>query len=120
MRDFKKLQVWQKSHRLVLEVYGASGAFPESERFGLTSQMRRAAVSIAANLAEGYGRHTDREFLRFVHISSGSATELEYHLLLASDLGYLAEDTQQNLTERVVEVQRMLAGLIRRLRSSTE
>ena len=119
MRDFKKLNVWQKSHQLTLAVYESSNLLPESERFGLQSQMRRAAASIAANIAEGYGRETDREFLRFLHISAGSATELEYHLLLASDLGYLTKDSFLVLNEQVIEVQRMLAGFIRRLQSST-
>jgi four helix bundle protein len=120
MRDFKNLQVWSKSHQLTLSVYQETGTFPDSERYGLTSQMRRAAASVAANIAEGYGRESDREFLRFLHISAGSATELEYHILLASDLGYLEDDVYRSLNDRVLEVQRMLAGLIRRIKNSPQ
>ncbi len=77
MRDFRKLQVWQKSHQLALDIYRLTIDFPKSEQFGLTRQMRRAAVSIPANIAEGCGRETEREFQRFLHIAAGSANELE-------------------------------------------
>jgi four helix bundle protein len=77
VRDFRKLQVWQKSHQLALDIYRLTIDFPKSEQFGLTRQMRRAAVSIPANIAEGCGRETEREFQRFLHIAAGSANELE-------------------------------------------
>ena len=89
MPDFKSLTVWRSAHALVLDVYQQTARFPRHELFGLTAQMRRAAVSIAANIAEGQGRRGDREFARFVTMSLGSVSELEYFLLLAGDLGYL-------------------------------
>ena len=83
MRDFRELKVWEKSHRLVLDVYGATGGFPREESYGLTAQLRRCSVSIPANIAEGCGRSGDAELGRFMLISMGSASELDYHLLLA-------------------------------------
>jgi four helix bundle protein len=94
MADFKHLAVWKSSHELVLQIYRQTAALPRHELFGLTSQMRRAAVSIPANIAEGRGRDTDREFARFITMSLGSANELEYFLILAKDLGY--QDSPQN------------------------
>ena len=89
MADFKRLAVWKASHELVLQIYQRTASFPRHELFGLTAQMRRATVSIAANIAEGRGRQGDREFARFITIALGSVSELEYFLLLANDLGYL-------------------------------
>jgi len=89
MRDFKKIKVWEKAHKLTLQLYKVTASFPQEERYGLTSQIRRSAASIPANIAEGAGRDTQAELARFVHIASGSASELEYHLLLARDLGYI-------------------------------
>src|SRR5437588_10612860 len=86
MRDFKDLRVWQSAHALTLAVYAATRGFPKEELFGLTSQLRRAAASVAANLAEGCGRKSDRELLRYIQIARGSASELEYHFILARDL----------------------------------
>jgi four helix bundle protein len=114
--DFKKLKVWQKSHQLVQAVYNATSKFPEEERFGLTSQLRRAAASIPANLAEGCGRRTDRELDRYVRISLGSATELEYHLILARDVGCLTATRYEPLAAITAEVQNMLAALRKPLR----
>jgi four helix bundle protein len=108
--------VWQKSHALTLEVYRATGAFPGDERFGLTSQTRRAASSIPANLAEGCGRDGNAELARFAHIAMGSASELEYHLLLAHDLGYVQEGEYKLIVSQTVEVKRMLAVFIQRLK----
>jgi len=115
MRDFRKLKVWEKAHQLTLEVYKASKKMPGFELYGLTAQMRRAAVSISANIAEGYGRSGDPEFSRFLRIAQGSSSELSYHLLLCSDLGYLDRGLADRLAELVDEVQRMLAALVRRL-----
>ncbi|MBM3123183.1 MAG: four helix bundle protein [Chloroflexi bacterium] len=114
MKDFRKLKVWDRSHRLAIAVYGATTRFPRSEVFGLTSQMRRAAVSIPSNLAEGCGRRTDAELSRFSDIALGSASELEYQILLARDLGYL-DEASAGLGSEVVEVKRMLGGFIRQL-----
>lgn len=118
MKDFRKLKVWEKSHQLAVEVYRVTAGFPRQELFGMTSQMRRAAVSIASNLAEGCGRRSDAELGRFAEIAMGSASELEYQVLLARDLEYIRERDSQELTANVVEVKRMLSGLIGRVRQS--
>ncbi len=110
MRDFKKLVVWAKAHELTLAVYTETDHFPKEERYGLTSQIRRAAASIAANIVEGHGRHSDPELHRFLQISRGSACELEYHLILARDLGYLKSDRHQKLQLKLEEVERMLTS----------
>ena len=89
MKDFRDLQVWQKAHQLTLTVYRLTASFPQTERYGLTTQLRRSSASVAANLAEGCGRNGDAELARFCSIAMGSASELEYHLLLASDLKLL-------------------------------
>jgi len=117
MKDFRNLKVWEKSHQLTLAVYRATASFPTEERFGLTSQMRRAAVSIPANIVEGYGRAGDREFARFLYLASGSAAELEYLILLAHDLDLFSADSFEPLSGHVVEVRKMLRGLLQRLRS---
>lgn len=116
MQDFRKLKVWQKSHELVLAAYRATVGFPQTEVYGLTSQTRRAASSIPANIAEGCGRSSDKDFARFLHISMGSACEFEYHLLLTRDLCYLPEDSYLDLSTRVSEVKMMLASFIKTLR----
>ena len=115
MKDFRKLKVWEKAHALTVDVYRASGRFPKNEMFGLTAQIRRASVSIASNLAEGCGRRTDGELGRFATFAMGSASEVEYQLLLARDLGYLDVSEAAGLSERVVEVKRMIGGLMSRL-----
>jgi four helix bundle protein len=89
MRDYRDLQVWTKAHRLALACYRSTQNFPRKERFGLTSQIRRAVASIPANLAEGCGRRSDGEMAGYVQIAMGSGAELSYHLLLAHDLGLL-------------------------------
>jgi len=115
MQPFRKLVVWQKAHELTLHLYKVTKSFPTDEKYGLTAQIRRAAASICANLAEGCGRQTRREFARFAYISLGSASELEYHLLLAADLGFVAADTYSHVAKSVIQVKRMLSGLIRKL-----
>ncbi|PYP56347.1 MAG: diversity-generating retroelement protein bAvd family protein [Gemmatimonadetes bacterium] len=115
MQPFRKLLVWQKAHQVTLRLYKETADFPSDERYGLTSQIRRSAASICANLAEGCGRQTRRDFARFAYIAVGSASELEYHLLLATDLGIIERDRYSLLEKSVVEVKRMLAGLIRKL-----
>jgi four helix bundle protein len=117
MKDFRDLQVWAKSHALTLTVYRATSSFPKEELYGLTSQMRRSSASIPANIAEGCGRSGNGEFYRFLQISTGSASELEYHILLARDLGFLAQGDFESLTGQVQEVKKMLAGLIKRVES---
>jgi four helix bundle protein len=114
--DFKKLEVWQVAHQVARDVYRETAGFPKTEAYGLTAQLRRSAASIPANLAEGSGRRGDVEFSRFVRISLGSATELEYHLLLSHDIGFLPSAPFEGLTTQVVRVQNMLAGLHRTLK----
>ena len=118
MRAFRELLVWQKSHQLTLAVYSATRCFPREELYGLTSQIRRSASSIPANIAEGCGRGGDKELRRFLEIAMGSASELEYHLLLAQDLDMLDAPTYQPLHEQTCEVKRMLAGFIGRIGSA--
>ena len=112
MKDFRSLQVWEKAHHLTLTVYRSSSEFPKNEMYGLTSQMRRCSASIAANIAEGCGRRGNGEFHRFLQIASGSASELDYHLLLAHDLGFIPNGSYQELANRLTEVRRMLTALI--------
>ena len=115
MRDFKQLKVWEKAHNLVLEIYRTTHRFPAEERFGLTSQLRRAAASVPSNIAEGCGRGGERELSRFVSIAAGSASEVEYQLLLARDLGYLNSEQHQALDMYVNEVKRMLVSFLQKL-----
>jgi four helix bundle protein len=115
MKDFKELRVWVKSHELTLAVYAMTRTFPRDEIYGLTSQVRRSAASISANIAEGCGRHSDGELTRFLQIARGSACETEYHLLLAKDLGFLSDRDYQNIERKLVEVQRMLTALVQKV-----
>ena len=115
MKDFHELKVWQKAHQLTLAVYQTTAGFPREELYGLTSQLRRASSSVGANLAEGCGRNGDAEFARFCSIAMGSASELEYHLLLARDLKLLQPADYDQLAPRAIEVKRMLAGLLQKL-----
>jgi len=110
--DFKDLKVWQQAHSLTLEVYRHTRGFPPAERYGLTSQMRRSAASVAANIAESRGRVGHPDQRRFLHIAQGSAREFESHLLLSLDLGLIAPEPGQELLRRVSAVQRMLSALI--------
>ena len=109
MGDYRKLKVWERSHRLTLGVYRVTGTCPQSELYGLTSQVRRSAYSIPSNIAEGCGRNGDAELARFLDIPMGSANELDHHLLLAHDLGLLVPDDHQRLELEIREVNNMLA-----------
>lgn len=115
MRDFRELKVWQKAHRLTLAVYRITSGFPREELYGLTSQLRRASSSISANLAEGCGRKGVAEFARYCSIAMGSASELEYHLLLARDLRLIKPQDHTELAQRSTELKRMLTGLLQKL-----
>ena len=117
MKDFRDLKVWQKAHEVTLEVYRATREFPREEQFGLTAQVRRSAESVAANIAEGCGRDRDADFARFLQIAMGSASETEYHLLLARDLGPLDAAAHDDIAAHVEEAKRMLTALIRKLRA---
>jgi four helix bundle protein len=115
VKDFRQLKVWQKSHELVLELYQSTASFPRSEAYGLTAQIRRAAVSIPSNIAQGCGRYGDAELARFCHIASGSASELEYHLLLARDLKFIRPDDYEKLMQQTIEIKRMLTAFVQKL-----
>jgi len=115
MRDFRELKVWEKAHELTLAVYRISKAFPKEELFGLTNQSRRASASIAANIAEGCCRSGRADFARFLHMAMSSATELDYHLILARDLNLLNTTDYEQLARSVTEVKRMLASFIQKL-----
>jgi len=116
MQDFKNLKVWEHAHRLTLSVYQVTRGFPKDELYGLTSQIRRASASIGANIAEGCGRRGNPELVRFLQIAMGPASELEYHLLLARDLNLLDMPAHRNVSRELVEVKRMLATLMSKLR----
>jgi four helix bundle protein len=118
-RDFRKLHVWQKAHQVVLFAYRITTSFPREEAFGLTSQIRRSAASIPANIAEGCGRGGN-ELSRFCRIAVGSASELQYHLLLARDLGYLEEQSFERIQTQANEVERMFSVFIERVLSENE
>ena len=115
MKDFRDLKVWEKAHTLALDCYAATGGFPKHEMFGLTSQIRRSASSIPANIAEGCGRRGNAELHRFLQIAMGSASELEYHLLLSRDLTFLGSVNYDALQVQLVELKRMPAALIRKV-----
>jgi four helix bundle protein len=119
VKDFKKQKVWEKSHQLTLAVYKASERFPKEELYGLISQIRRASSSIPANIAEGCGKHGDAELARFLKIARGSASELEYHLLLARDLGWLPVLEYERLLRELEEVQRMLTSFIKTIKAQS-
>jgi four helix bundle protein len=113
---YKDLKAWQCAMALVLEVYRSTARFPREEMFGLTSQLRRAAVSVASNIAEGKGRFSDRELSQFLAIARGSVFEAETQVAIAIDLGFLDEPQSRALIERCGEVGRLLNGLIRSVR----
>ena len=116
MQDFKSLLVWQKSHQLTLSIYRVTTKFPSEEKFGLISQMRRASSSIPSNIAEGCGREGPKELKRFLGITMGSATELEYQLLLSHDLAFLSQQDYQRVNASVIEVKKMLYAFIQKLK----
>jgi four helix bundle protein len=120
MKNFRNSKVWQKAHKLVIEIYECTEAMPSHEIYGLRSQVRRSAVSVPSNIAGGCGRNGDAELSRFLSIAMGSASELEYQILLANDLGYLPAEAHQSLEMQIDEVKRMLAGFIKRLQLTPE
>ena len=120
MKDFRELKVWEKSHSLTMAVYRATAGFPKDEVYGLTSQLRRSCASIPADIAEGCGRRGDAELARFLQIAMGSASELEYHLLLSRDLGYLNPTEYEPLSKETTEVKKMLTAFIQTLKTNRQ
>lgn len=115
MRDFRKYEVWRLSHEITLETYSTSKNFPSSEKYGITSQLRRAAVSIPTNISEGCGRNTDNEFVRFIHIALGSSHEVEYLIQLAFDLKFFDKETYENLDQKINTIKRKLFQLEKKI-----
>lgn len=115
MRDFRKFKVWEQSHALVLEMYKITSVFPTEERYGLTSQIRRACISIPTNIAEGCGKRSDKEFARYLDIAFGSASEKEYLLLLCRDLTYVDSNTHERTHNELVAIKKQLYQLIKKI-----
>jgi len=115
LKNYKELKVWQKSYQLCLEIYKITKGFPKEETYSLTSQIRRAVVSIPSNIAEGYGRKTTPEYIRFLYIAYGSNCELETQVLLSGDLGYIEAGKLRKLQNEIGEIERMLKALIKSL-----
>lgn len=118
MHNLKELKVWQKARVLVKEVYQTISLFPEDEKYGLISQIRRASVSIPANIAEGAGRNTDADFGRFLDIANGSCFELETLLILAVDLDYLSKSEYDKILKDIEEIQKMIYSLRNKIKES--
>ncbi|MCV9386061.1 four helix bundle protein [Reichenbachiella ulvae] len=117
MRDYRKYKVWEMGHELTLSIYRITQSFPDSEKYSVISQMQRAAYSIPSNIAEGCGRDSNAEFVRFLVIARGSATELEYFLLLSKELNYLGTDQYEALFDKVNQTKRSLNNLIEKVKS---
>ena len=117
MLNFKDLAIWQRSHNLTLDIYRATQYFPKEEMYGLTSQIRRAVSSIPTNIAEGCGRRTNAELANFLNIASGSASEVEYEILLAKEVGYIAPELYDAWTQEIGEIRSMLAAYMKRLKA---
>jgi four helix bundle protein len=115
LKNYKELKVWQKSYQLCLEIYGITARFPKDEKYSLTSQIRRAVVSIPSNIAEGYGRKTTADYIRSLYIAYGSNCELETQMMLSGDLGYIDRDRLEVILGEINEVESMLKALIRSL-----
>lgn len=117
MKDFRTQAIWQRSHKLTLELYRATQKFPKEEIFGLTSQLRRAVSSIPTNIAEGCGRRTNAELANFLNIASGSASEVEYEILLAKEVGYITAEQCEVWTNEIRELRSMLAAYMKKLKT---
>lgn len=116
IKSFQDLEVWQKAHALALDVYSLTASFPDRERYGITSQLRRSAASVPSNIAEGFGRKSTRELLQFLAIANGSLEETRYFLLLAGDLGFMASEQFVKLNQQCNSIGQMVGALSRSLR----
>ena len=115
LKNYKELNVWQKSYELCLNIYRITAKFPNEEKYGLTSQIRRSAVTIPSNIAEGYGRKTTVDYIRMLYIAYGSVCELETQILLAGDLGFIEKGELGTAKKHIAEIERMLKALIKSL-----
>jgi four helix bundle protein len=119
MRDFRQLKVWEQSHRLTLRIYEITKNFPKEELFTLTNQIRRASSSVPTNIAEGCGRGGNKEYAYFLQVATGSAFELDYHILLAHDLKYIGTDIYRELDDEIQSLKRQLTVLLRKVREAS-
>lgn len=119
MQDFRKLQIWDRAHQLTLKVYLITKDFPQEEKFGLTNQLRRAISSVPANIAEGAGRNSNKDFAQFLNIAVGSLNEANYYLLLAKELNFISDENYKTLDNECNEIKAMLISLINKIRIST-
>lgn len=117
INSFTKLDAWQEGHKLVLMIYKITQNFPKDEIFGLTNQIRRAAVSITSNISEGFSRQSYKEKIQFYHISLGSTTEVQNQILIARDVGYISKNEFQNISEKTIKINKILNGLIKKSKS---
>lgn len=115
MRDFRKYKIWEKSHEFALKIYEITQKYPKEEVYGTTSQIRRAAVSIPTNIAEGCGRDSDKEFKRFLVIASGSVSEVNYFLILSKDLGYITNEEFELLEDEIIQIHKSIYSLTNKL-----
>jgi four helix bundle protein len=120
MKDFRKLKVWEKAHITALIIYKSTKIFPKEEFYGITNQIRRAAVSIPTNIAEGCGRGSDLDFARFIQMAMGSASEVEYLLILSNELNYLNNEIFNEILSDIIDIKKMLSALIKKLRLTAE
>jgi four helix bundle protein len=118
LTNYKELKVWKKSYQLCLDVYTLTEGFPKDERFGLTSQIRRSAISVPSNIAEGYGRKTIADYIKFLYIAYGSNCELETQIMLSGDLNFIDKIALNTIMEEINEVERMLKALINSLKNN--
>ena len=119
MRDYHKIDVWKRSHQLTVAIYRVTENYPKEEIFGLTSQIRRAIASVPTNIAEGCGRNSDAELYNFLNIASGSASEVEYQLLLSKELGYIDESVATELVKEIAEIRKMLGSYMRKIKANS-
>lgn len=119
MRDFRQLRVWEESHQITLEIYRITKSFPKEELFALTSQIRRASISIPSNIAEGCCRGSNKDYANFLQIALGSAFEIDYQLLLAKDLTYISPDSYLLLNRKIDALKRQLATLLHKVREAS-
>ena len=120
LKSFRELEVWQKAHALVLEIYRVTAGFPGAERFGIIAQIRRSAMSVPANIAEGFGRRTTKDFLQFLTIANGSLEETRYFMILSRDLRYLVVEEYESLDRQAISVGQMLGALSRSLQDRAQ
>ncbi len=120
MKEYKNLEVWKRAHRMTIDIYQLTKSFPKEEQYGLTSQLRRAMASVSTNITEGCGRNSQREFSRFLQISGGSASEVEYLILLTRDLKFIKESEYQKFVKEIISIQKMLHALIKMIHESSD